>query len=54
MPGGDHVHLFVAMGSAALDGREMSRGAAARLTAAGPVELTGGPDGAETLIWVTA
>ncbi|MFP4511740.1 MAG: pirin family protein [Acidimicrobiales bacterium] len=54
VPDGGHVHMFVAKGSADLAGSDMDRGAAARLTAAGPLDLTGGPDGAEVLIWVTA
>ncbi len=55
VPDGRHVHLFVAVGSAALEGAgDLAEGDAARLTAAGSPRLTAGPDGAEVLIWVTA
>lgn len=55
VPDGRHVHLFVAQGSAALEGAgELAEGDAARLTGAGSPTLTAGPAGAEVLIWVTA
>jgi quercetin 2,3-dioxygenase len=54
VPDGAHVHVFVAKGSADLAGHQLARGAAGRLTFAGPIDLTGGPEGAEVLIWVTA
>lgn len=55
VPEGAHVHLFVARGSAELEGEgALLEGDAARLTDAGPRSLTGGADGAEVLIWVTA
>lgn len=54
VPDGRHVHLFVAQGSAALEGAgELAEGDAVRLTAAGSPTLTAGPTGAEVLIWVT-
>ena len=54
VPDGAHVHVFVAKGSADLADHELRRGAAARLRSAGPVRLTGGPEGAEVLVWATA
>ena len=58
VPDGRHVHLFVAQGSAALEGAgELAEGDAVRLTAAGSPTLTAGPAGAagaEVLVWVTA
>ena len=55
MPDAPHVHLFVAVGSAALEGAgELAEGDAVRLTGAGDPDLTAGPDGAEVLIWATA
>jgi len=54
VPGGGHVHVFVARGEADLGERRLVRGAAARLTDTGPVELTGGPEGAEVLVWQMA
>ena len=55
VPEDPHVHVFVAVGSATLSsGDALPEGAAARLTDAGPLELTAGDDGAEVLIWATA
>ena len=55
MPAGHHVHVFVAIGSADLeDAGTLLEGDAARLTDAGELALTAGPDDAEILIWVTA
>jgi redox-sensitive bicupin YhaK (pirin superfamily) len=55
LPNDPHVHAFVALGSATLpSGVELSQGAAARLTDAGELVLTAGPDGAEVLVWATA
>jgi redox-sensitive bicupin YhaK (pirin superfamily) len=55
VPDGPHAHVFVAIGSAELDGAgTLDEGDAARLTAAGTPRLVAGPDGAEVLIWVTA
>jgi hypothetical protein len=54
VPDGRHVHVFVALGSAELEGAgSLPRGAAARLTDAGTPSLTAGADGAEVLVWVT-
>jgi hypothetical protein len=55
VPDAPHVHVFVAIGGAALDGAgDLGAGDAARLTDAGAPRLTAGPDGAEVLIWETA
>ncbi len=55
VPDGRHVHLFVAVGAASLEGAgELAEGDAARLTAAGAPALSAGPNGAEVLVWVTA
>ena len=55
VPDDRHVHVFIAGGSAALDGAgSLATGDAARLTGAGSPELVAGPDGAEVLIWATA
>jgi redox-sensitive bicupin YhaK (pirin superfamily) len=55
VPDGRHAHLFVAVGTAALEGAgELGEGDAVRLAGAGSPKLTAGPDGAEVLIWVTA
>ncbi len=55
LPGDAHVHTFVALGSATLDGGHiLTEGAAARLTDAGQLSLTAGAEGAELLVWATA
>jgi redox-sensitive bicupin YhaK (pirin superfamily) len=54
VPDDRHVHVFVPVGSASLDGHDLATGDAARLTAAGARTLIAGPDGAEVLIWATA
>jgi redox-sensitive bicupin YhaK (pirin superfamily) len=55
VPDATHVHVFVPIGSASLAGRgDLGTGDAARLTHAGPVELTAGAEGAEVLVWETA
>ena len=55
VPDAPHVHLFVAAGSAALEGAgELAEGDAVRLTGAGDPDLVAGPDGAEVLLWATA
>ncbi len=55
LPDDPHVHAFVALGSAELEGGDqLAQGAAARLTEAGALTLTAGPDGAEVLVWATA
>jgi redox-sensitive bicupin YhaK (pirin superfamily) len=54
VPGGAHVHVFLALGSASLEGAgPLVAGDAVRLTSAGTPELTAGEQGAEVLIWVT-
>ena len=55
VPEGRNVHLFIARGSADLEGAgALIEGDAARLVAAGAPKVTAGPDGSEVLIWVTA
>ncbi|MEX2253872.1 MAG: pirin family protein [Acidimicrobiia bacterium] len=55
VPDAPHVHVFVAIGSGALDGAgAVETGDAIRLTDAGPRTFTAGPDGSEVLIWETA
>ncbi len=54
VPDAPHVHVFVAVGDAALDGTPLATGDAARLTDAGTPTLTAGGDGTEVLIWATA
>jgi hypothetical protein len=55
LPDAAHVHVFVARGAATLaDRHELDTGDAARMTAAGALALTAGPDGAEVLVWETA
>jgi redox-sensitive bicupin YhaK (pirin superfamily) len=55
VPAALHVHVYVARGSASLDGAgELREGDAARLTDAGSPTLTAGADGTEVIIWETA
>ena len=55
VPAGPHVHVFLAVGDADLEGAgPLGVGDAARLTDAGTPTLTAGSSGAEVLIWVTA
>ena len=55
VPDGHHVHVFVAIGSADLEGAgTLGVGDAARLVDAGELHLTAGPGDAEVLIGVTA
>ncbi len=55
VPDAPHVHLFVAIGSASLEGAgDLAEGDAVRLTGAGDPELVAGPAGAEVLVWATA
>ena len=55
VPDANHAHVFVAVGSADLEGAgTLATGDAARLTGAGSPALTAGPDGVEVLIWATA
>lgn len=55
VPDDRHVHVFVAIGTATLEGAgDLAEGDAVRLTAAGSPTLVAGPAGAEILIWATA
>jgi len=55
VPDAVHAHVFIAVGSAALEGAgELAEGDAVRLTGAGSPTLTAGAAGAEVLIWATA
>ena len=55
IPDDRHVHVFVPIGAAELDqAGALDTGDAVRLTDAGGLELTAGPEGAEVLIWATA
>jgi hypothetical protein len=55
VPDAPHVHVYVARGSAHLEGAgHLSEGDAARCTAAGTPVLTAGPGGTEVVIWETA
>jgi redox-sensitive bicupin YhaK (pirin superfamily) len=50
-----HVHVFVALGSAELNGHKaLEQGAAVRLTDEGSQAITAGPEGAELIVWATA
>ena len=54
VPDDRHVHLFVARGTAELEGAgALSTGDAVRLIGAGSPHLTAGPEGTEVLIWAT-
>ena len=55
VPAAPHVHVFVPVGSAELDGAgTLGTGDAARLDSEDPQTLNAGPAGAEVLVWVTA
>ena len=55
VPDDRHVHGFVPVGSAELEqAGALATGDAVRLTAAGSLRLTAGPEGAEVLVWATA
>jgi redox-sensitive bicupin YhaK (pirin superfamily) len=54
VPDAPHVHVFVAVGTAQLDGDVLATGDAARLTDAGARTLAAGPVGSEVLVWATA
>ncbi|NIK55681.1 pirin family protein [Kribbella shirazensis] len=52
LPAAPYLHLFVATGTANLENAgELGTADAARLTATDGERLTGGPDGAEVLVW---
>ncbi|CAB4700017.1 unannotated protein [freshwater metagenome] len=49
------MHVFVALGSAELNGHKaLEQGAAVRLTDEGSQAITAGPEGAELIVWATA
>jgi hypothetical protein len=50
LPSAPYVHLFVATGTATLDGAALGTADAVRLTDDGGL-VTAGPDGAEVLVW---
>jgi redox-sensitive bicupin YhaK (pirin superfamily) len=55
VPEDRHVHVFVPRGTAEMTGAgSLAPGDAVRLTDAGDLRLTAGPDGAEVLIWATS
>jgi redox-sensitive bicupin YhaK (pirin superfamily) len=55
VPAGAHVHVFVARGTAELEGAgPLATGDSVRLTDEPARAAVAGPDGAELLIWVTA
>jgi redox-sensitive bicupin YhaK (pirin superfamily) len=61
LPAAEHVHVFVATGSAdlveadsAASAGSLAQGDAARLTSAGALGLVAGDEGAEVLVWATA
>jgi hypothetical protein len=53
VPDARHAHVFVALGSAAVEDASLDEGDAARLTDAGGAKLTAGPAGTELLVWAT-
>jgi quercetin 2,3-dioxygenase len=53
VPDAPHVHVFLAVGTAALGAETLATGDAARLTDAGSLALTAGHDGCEVLVWAT-
>ncbi|HEU0131749.1 MAG TPA: pirin family protein [Mycobacteriales bacterium] len=55
VPDDRHVHVYLARGTAALEGAgALAEGDSARLVAAGSPRLTAGDAGAEVLVWATA
>jgi redox-sensitive bicupin YhaK (pirin superfamily) len=54
VPGAAHTHVFVALGSGALEGvGPLATGDAVRVTGDGIGAFEAGPDGAEVLVWAT-
>ena len=54
LPTAEHVHVFVALGSGALEqAGDLASGDAVRITGAAPLRFTAGPEGAELLVWAT-
>ncbi len=55
VPGGGHVHVYVALGAGSLDvAGDLGQGDAVRLTGSGPTRFTAAADRTEILVWVTA
>jgi len=54
VPQAEHVHVFIATGTADLAGTTLHEGDAARLTNEGEHTLAVAPDGAGVLIWATS
>jgi redox-sensitive bicupin YhaK (pirin superfamily) len=55
LPQAQHVHLFVALGSAVLEGVDsLGEGDAVRFTNEGSHSLVAGSGGAEVIVWATA
>lgn len=55
VPDDRHVHVFVPLGAATLEGaHELGAGDAARLTGVGEIRLVAGASGAEVLVWASA
>ncbi len=54
VPAAPFVHVFVALGSGALDqAGDLAQGDAVRLTDSSELRFTAGPEGAELLVWAT-
>ncbi len=54
VPAAPFVHVFVALGSGALEhAGELAQGDAVRLTDSSELRFTAGPEGAELLVWAT-
>jgi len=54
IPAAPFVHVFVALGSGALEqAGELAQGDAVRLTDSSELRFTAGPEGAELLVWAT-
>jgi quercetin 2,3-dioxygenase len=52
LPEAPYVHLFVPVGTVTLEGAgAVGTGDAVRITGSGGQRVTGGPDGAEVLVW---
>jgi hypothetical protein len=54
VPAAGHVHVFVARGTASLDGVVLATGDAVRLADAGALPLVADDAGAEIVIWATS
>lgn len=51
LPAAAYLHLFVASGTATLEGAELNTADAVRLNGSDGERVTAGPDGAELLVW---